>query len=234
MTKKLPTIVVSMPAYDTMQVPTCLSLLKLFDKFTAAKIKGTINTFKCPYVGYSRNILTAMFLSTDFEYQLFVDADVEFEPDVVGRMLLAEKDFICCPYRKKTQDNSIKYSVFFDNFQNIKIDEKGITQVRRGPAGLTLIHRRVYEQLMAKHPELRIKNPGGGIPESAHKFLYNFWEVNFNDGIWIGEDVKFCDLVERAGFKFHALVDGETTHHGTYGWKGKLNDTFKKADVKDN
>ena len=233
MTKKLPTIVVSMPAYDTMQVPTCLSLLKLYDKFTAAKIKGTINTFKCPYVGYSRNILTAMFLSTDFEYQLFVDADVEFEPNVVGRMLLAEKDFICCPYRKKTQDNSIKYSVFFDNFQNIKIDEKGITQVRRGPAGLTLIHRKVYEQLMAKHPNLHIKNYSA-ISESAAKYLYNFWETEFKDGIWIGEDVKFCDLVSEAGFKFHAIVDGETTHYGVMGYKGKLVDTFQKSNGKTN
>ena len=70
MTKKPPKVVVSMPAYDTMQVATCLSLLKLFDKFTAAQIKGTINTFKCPYVGYGRNILTAMFLSTDFDLSL--------------------------------------------------------------------------------------------------------------------------------------------------------------------
>ena len=234
MTKKPPKVVVSMPTYDTMQVATCLSLLKLFDKFTAAQIKGTINTFKCPYVGYGRNILTAMFLSTDFDYQLFVDADVEFEPEVVGRMLLSETDFICCPYRKKTQDNSVKYSVFFEDFQNININAKGITEIKRGPAGLTLIHRRVYEQLMAKHPELKIKNSGGGIPKESEKYLYNFWEVDFKDGIWRGEDVKFCELVEKAGFKFHALVDGQTTHHGSYGWKGKLNDTFKHTNGKDN
>ena len=47
--KKIPTVHVSMPCYDTMQVPTCLSLLKLFDKFTAAKIKTNISTFKSPY-----------------------------------------------------------------------------------------------------------------------------------------------------------------------------------------
>ena len=92
MTKKVPSVCVSLPAYDQMHVGTCLSLVKLFDKFTAAKIKTTINTFKCPYIGYSRNILAALFLQSGFDYQLFVDADVEFEPDVVGRMIIAEKD----------------------------------------------------------------------------------------------------------------------------------------------
>ena len=49
---------------------------------------------------------------------------------------------------------------------------------------------------------------------------------------WLGEDVKFCDLAREAGFKFHAVVDGETTHHGTFGYKGKLVDTFQKSNGK--
>ena len=101
MTKKIPSVCVSLPAYDQMHVDTCLSLLKLFDKFTQAKIKTTVNTFKCPYIGYGRNILAALFLQSGFDYQLFVDADVAFEPDVVGRMIIAEKDFICCPIQKE-------------------------------------------------------------------------------------------------------------------------------------
>ena len=231
MTKKVPSICISLPAYDQMHVATCLSLLKLFDKFTKAKIKTTINTFKCPYIGYGRNVLAALFLQSGFDYQLFVDADVEFVPEVIGRMIISEKDFICCPQRKKTQDQSIKYSVNFEDHQNINIDNKGVTVIKRGPAGLTLIHRKVYEQLMAKHPNLHIKNHSA-ISKDAAKYLYNFWETEFKDGIWIGEDVKFCDLAREAGFKFHAIDDGETTHYGTMGYKGKLVDTFKKSNGK--
>ena len=67
---------------------------------------------------------------------------------------------------------------------------------------------------------------------SAAKYLYNFWDTEFKDNTWLGEDVKFCDLTREAGFKFHALVDGETTHHGTFGYKGKLVDTFQKSNGK--
>ena len=204
MTKKVPSVCVSLPAYDQMHVDTCLSLIKLFDKFTTAKIKATINTFKCPYIGYGRNVLAALFLESDYDYQLFIDADVAFEPDVVGRLILADKDFICSPYRKKTQDNSVIYSVNFEDHKNINIDDKGITQIKRGPAGLTLIHRRVYEKLIAKHPDLHIKNYSS-ISKEAAKYLYNFWETELQDGMWIGEDVKFSDLVREAGFKFHCF-----------------------------
>ena len=227
-----PSVFVCMPTYDTMQVNTCLSLIQLFDKFTLAKIKANISTFKCPYVGYGRNILTALFLDSKFDYQLFVDADVEFKPDVIGKMIIADKDMVCCPYPKKTHDLSMKYSVAFKDHTDIKINEKGLVEISKGPAGLTMIHRRVYEKLMKDYPEAKIKHFSGIDKKVGDKYLYNFWDTEFKDGTWLGEDVYFSNLVEKAGFKFYAVVDVETIHHGNYGWKGKLIDTFQKANGK--
>jgi hypothetical protein len=203
------------------------------DKFTVAKIKSTLNTFKCPYVGYGRNVLTAMFLESGMDYQLFVDADMEFEPDVVGRMIVAQKDVICVPYRKKTQDQSIKFSVEFQDHQNINIDQKGLVELTKGPAGLTLIHRRVYERLMKDLPHLKIKQKEI-ISEEANNYFYNFWDTTFDkNGMWWGEDVHFSNLIKGAGFKLYGVADGETTHIGNFGWKGKLVDSFKRANGKD-
>jgi len=233
MTEKVPSVFVSLPAYDTMQVPTCLSLVKLFNKFTLAKIKAEIGTFKCPYVGYGRNVLTALFLESGFDYQLFIDADLEFEPDVVGRMILAKKDAICVPYRKKTQDQVVKFSVEFDDPLNIQIDKKGIVELKMGPAGLTLIHRSVYEKLIKDNPNLKIKQKEI-ISEKANSYFYNFWDTTLDkDGMWWGEDVNFCNLIKKSGFKFYGIVDGKTTHHGYFGWTGSLADGFKKLNGKD-
>ena len=44
---KPPKIYISMPTYDLMHVSTCLSLVKLFNKFTIAKMPAEIGTFKC-------------------------------------------------------------------------------------------------------------------------------------------------------------------------------------------
>ena len=233
MTQKIPSVFVSLPAYDTMQVPTCLSLVKLFNKFTLAKIKAEIGTFKCPYVSYGRNVLTALFLESVFDYQLFIDADLEFEPDVVGRMILAKRDAICVPYRKKTQDQVLKFSIEFKDTTNIEVDEKGIVELKAGPACLTLIHRKVYEKLMKDNPHLKIKQKEI-ISEKANSYFYNFWDTTFTkDGTWWGEDVNFCNLIKKSGFKFYGVVDGQTTHHGSFGWTGSLKDGFKKANGKD-
>ena len=233
MTPKVPSVFVSLPAYDTMQVPTCLSLIKLFNKFTLAKIKAEIGTFKCPYVSYGRNVLTALFLESGFDYQLFVDADLEFKPEVVGRMILAKKDAICVPYRKKTQDQVLKFSIEFNDPTNIEVDEKGIVELKMGPAGLTLIHRSVYEKLIKDNPDLKIKQKEI-ISEKANSYFYNFWDTSFTkDGTWWGEDVNFCNLIKKSGFKFYGVVDGQTTHHGSFGWTGSLKDGFKKANGKD-
>jgi hypothetical protein len=152
--KKPPKVYISMPTYDLMQVSTCLSLVKLFNKFTIAKIPAEIGTFKCPYVGYGRNVLTAMFLESGFDYQLFVDSDLEFEKEIIS--------------------------------------------------------------------------------EKANSYFYNFWDTTFGkDGTWWGEDVNFCNLIKKSGFKFYGIVDGKTTHHGNYGWTGSLADGFKKVNGKD-
>ena len=209
MTQKVPSVFVSLPAYDTMQVPTCLSLVKLFNKFTLAKIKAEIGTFKCPYVSYGRNVLTALFLESGFDYQLFVDADLEFEPDVVGRMILAKKDAICVPYRKKTQDQVLKFSIEFNDPTNIEVDEKGIVELKMGPAGLTLIHRSVYEKLIKDNPGLKIKQKEI-ISEKANSYFYNFWDTSFGkDGTWWGEDVNFCNLIKKSGFDYQLFVDAD-------------------------
>jgi len=235
MTKKIPSVFICMPTYDTMHVSTCLSLIKLMDTFTKAKIQSTISTFKCPYVGYGRNVLTAMFLESGYDYQLFIDSDVEFDPKVVGRMIVANKDIICTPYRKKTQDNSVKYSVQFKDPSDIQIDNKGLTEIRVGPAGLTLVHRKVYEKLMKDHPELK-KKKKEIISEEANKYFYNLWDTVFDQksGYWWGEDTHFSNIAAAAGFKFYAVVDGETTHHGNFGFTGKLTDIFKTNKEKAN
>ena len=72
------------------------------------------------------------------------------------------------------------------------------------------------------------------VSEKANKYFYNFWDTTFDkNGNWWGEDVNFCNLIRKSGFKFYGVADGETTHIGNYGWKGRLTDTFKKANGKD-
>ena len=91
----------------------------------------------------------------------------------------------------------------------------------------------MYEKLIKDNPNLKIKQKEI-ISEKANSYFYNFWDTTFTkDGTWWGEDVNFCNLIKKSGFKFYGVVDGQTTHYGSHGWTGSLKDGFKKANGKD-
>ena len=103
-----------------------------------------------------------------------------------------------------------------------------------------MIHRKVYERLMDKHPELKINfdeptrdkmNEEIGATEDAiDRYMYNFWDTTFrlDTGEWKGEDLAFCNRATEAGFKIYANLDSGTTHHGSWGFQGKFGDSLVK------
>ena len=102
-----------------------------------------------------------------------------------------------------------------------------------------LIHRKVFERLMDKHPELKINFDAPtrkkmdeeiGAEDAISRYMYNFWDTTFNldTGEWKGEDLSFCSLAREAGFKIYANLDSGTTHHGSWGWKGRFGDYLVK------
>ena len=96
-----PSVYIGMPCYDSVKINTMLSVIKLVEQFRLSGVKMGINTMKSPLIHQARNYLTSVFLTTEYQYLLFIDSDVEFEPEAVARMLVAKKEIICTPYRVK-------------------------------------------------------------------------------------------------------------------------------------
>ena len=236
MKKAKPKVYIAMPCYGDMKVETCVSLIDTFSALGGSGVECRFKSVKSSLVTHGRNLLTAGFLDSGFDYMLFVDADVEFKPEAVMRMLVPEKDIICTPYRNKEDPWISRYSVKFEDKNNIKILEWDLVEIEEGPAGLMLIHRSVFEKLMDKHPELKVNfnkatrekmnKEIGAVEDAINRYMYNFWDTTFrlDTGEWKGEDLAFCELAREAGFKIYANLDSWTTHHGSYGWKGRFGD----------
>ena len=245
-----PKVYVATPCYDMMRVETCVSLLDTFSALGGSGVECKFKSVKTSLVTHGRNLLTCGFLDSGFDYMLFVDADVEFKPEAVMRMLVPKKDIVCTPYRVK--EDGMKYAVKFKDPNDIKIEPFDLVEIEEGPAGLLLIHRKVFERLMDKHPELKIKFneatrkkmneeigadtllSNGERRDAIDRYMYNFWDTTFrlDTGEWKGEDLSFCALAKGAGFKLHANLDSGTTHHGSWGWEGRFGDFLvqKKAE----
>ena len=238
-----PKVYVAMPCYDSVRVETTVSLIDTFSTLGRNGIEAKFKSVKSSLVTHARNLLTCGFMESGFDYMLFVDADVEFEPEAVLRMLVPQEFMVCTPYRVK--EDKMKYAVKFKDPDNVKILPWDMVEIEEGPAGLMLIHRIVFERLMDKHPELKIEfnedtrkkmNEEVMGYKTNHdpvaKFMYNFWDTSFSlkTGEWKGEDLSFCSLARGADFKIYANLDSWTTHHGSWGWKGRFGDTLLKKN----
>jgi len=225
---KKPSLYIAMPCYDMVKINTMISMVKLIAQLTHAGIKMEVNTMKSPYIAYARNILTARFMKSDYDYLLFVDSDVEFEPECPLRMLVAQKDIVCTPYRIKTKDPAqVKYTTTVKDTQNVPILPGGLIEILQGPAGMMMIHRRVFEKLMKERPDLEIKTQQHKDLFPKDLKIFSFWDCTFKDGIWTGDDIAFCNLARSVGFKLHANIESPLTHHGSYGYQGKYGEGFK-------
>ena len=143
---------------------------------------------------------------------LFIDSDVEFEPEAVIRMMVVKKRIVCTPYRVKSPEiDKHIYTVEFKDPKNILVLAEGLVEIEAGPTGLMLIDRQVFERIIKNHPDLKIKNKAVPSPGASHEFYYNFFDFGFNDGYAMGEDVSFCKLARDNDFRIFANIESSTT-----------------------
>ena len=222
-----PSVYIAMPCYDSVKINTMLSVIKLVEQFRYSGVKMGINTMKSPLIHQARNYLTSVFLTTEYQYLLFIDSDVEFEPDAVFRMLVAKKDIICTPYRVKAEElDKHIYTVEFKDPKNIPFLPGGLVEIEAGPTGLMLIDRRVFEKIIKNHPDLKIKNKATPTADKSLEFYYNFFDFGFDNHYATGEDISFCKLAKENDFKIYANTESTTKHHGSYAWEGKFKETL--------
>ena len=226
-----PSVFIAMPCYDSVKINTMLSIFQLIQHLGTSKVEVGINTMKSPLIHQARNYLTSVFLTTEYTHMLFIDSDVEFQPEAGLRMLVADKDIITTPYRTKNPNlNEHTYTVKFPDPKVVPILPGGLVEIEAGPTGLMLIHRRVFEKIIKNRPDLKIKNKVKPDSDKSHSFYYNFFDFAFEDGYTMGEDVSFCKLARANGSKLYANTESMTAHRGEFAWMGKFGDSLK--DIK--
>lgn len=190
----------------------------------------------------ARDTLTALFLKSDCEYLLFIDADQSFKVEDILRMIEEDKDIIGGVIPKKQinwgsvmgalqhgvpPEAAHKYSGSF----NVNLlegteppsDFSKSLEVAHIGTGMMLIKREVFEKLKPIVTEYKSENVGveGLGPDDV---MYEFWNSRIFDGKWVGEDVGFCYLWRSLGGKVYAAPWVKATHVGTYEFSGTLND----------
>lgn len=161
-----------------------------------------------------RNVIAASFLrETDFQALLFIDADIEFEPEGVARLwnLIADgADVAVGAYRMKRPGAGL---AAWRGGKLVEIGKKDVLpfEVDYAGTGFMMISRKTLEIIAEKRPE--IEHEEGQIGK-----CWAFFDCGvIDDGagpFFVSEDFDFCRKVRHAGMRVVMDPQISLKHHG--------------------
>jgi hypothetical protein len=239
-----PTVFIGMPVYDGVKAQTVVTLNALTEAMNDRGV--AYRTLLLPGISLlelARARVASAFLQNHATHLLMVDADMEFAPDVVMRMLDADVDLIGVSAPMKQLDlDKMRAAVLAErsNWRTAGMETTAALgekfEVVRGAAkvvdgvgtGLLLAKRTVIQRVHDAHPELMFRNTNPGAVkkgvEAEHICL--MFRSGIRDGVYYGEDIGFCRLWRELGGEVHVLVDADIGHHGSYCYRANLDDIY--------
>ncbi|MDA1284223.1 MAG: hypothetical protein O3C61_04785 [Proteobacteria bacterium] len=207
-----------------------LSMFRLTQELIKYNINFRITTLRNEsLVPRARNILNAMFLEAkECTHLMFIDADIEFEPESIIRMLAMDKDLITGAYPKKTLP--VDYAI------NLKFSDKDRTQVRvdmgaveilDASTGFWLMKREVVDKMIEGYPELFYLNDSS-IDPKFNQYCYSFFDTihDPDDNRYLSEDYTFCRRWQKIGGQIWLDPNTKLNHVGSYTFEGNINKIF--------
>ena len=182
----------------------------------------------------ARNILSAMFLDSGATHLFFIDADIEFEPDSIIRMLAMDKPIIAAAYPKKALP--IQYAMNFKYIDPVKRQirvDNGAIEVWDASTGFFCIKREVFEKMMLAYPHLHYKNDSN-IDGKLQKYCYAFFDTMIDndengDSRYLSEDYTFCRLWQKLGGEIWMDPNTKLNHVGSYTFEGNLSNILGRG-----
>jgi hypothetical protein len=184
----------------------------------------------------ARNTLTEIFLRTDSDVLVFIDADQGFDHIGVCKMIEEDVDIIGAPVPMKginwekvgnaARDGKTdlqKYTAIY----NVNISQEQKEVLLKNPldrveviyvgTGLIAIKRNVFDSLKTNVGQYRTDQNGlGGIQKGDG--IYDFWNTGIDAASerLLSEDYQFCQLWKNTGGKIYLAPYVKVTHAGTY------------------
>lgn len=218
-------LVICTPAYDgQVNHRYMLSYIKLHTLCIQRNIEVVvIFTAKDSMITRARNFLCKSFLDIDnATHLLFVDADIQYEPEDVLRMLDADVPLIGGVYAKKTMERDhitgkqiVNYCVVPAEGTTIVNDLTKPHPVLFVGTGLMLLKREVLETMIRAFPD------DFYFAEPNEKF-YRFFDTERVGSAYLSEDYFFCHKWRSLGHTVYAAYWTRTVHWGMHGYEGNV------------
>lgn len=183
-------------------------------------IPHSVMLFEDSLVDRGRDRAAATLLETECSHLLFIDADIEFRPEAILRLLAADKDLIVGAYRKKNDRNEFAISFLPGAHERVAVcPETGAVQIARAGTGFMMIKRVVFERLAEAMPEIAYEDFSA---VAGPRKMHAFFEHVVRDGKRWSEDYTFCERWRAIGGEVWLDPEIELGHWGPSPWRGSI------------
>lgn len=191
------------------------SLLQMCGKLGSRGVPHGFDMLVGKKVDMARNLQVQAMLEQDFTHIFFVDDDQAWSADLIFRLLALDVDIVSVPIRKR-MDQQV-YNLRHGEQVTRLLDRDDVIEVEFIGTGVMLIRRNVFESL--KDHVSYCEQLGGKVltPVFFHTQIIEKSPGVFQEQ---GEDVFFCRLAGKHGFKVYAYLDEDVAHMGDKAYVG--------------
>jgi hypothetical protein len=212
----MPHVLIAVPSHSGNWVSgTCRSLISELPILNQAG--WTVNVMSVDggaLIDDVRDVIAARFLASEADTLFFVDADVNWKPGSLLRILQHPVDCVGGVYPSR-----MGYPIAFASKITKERDpETGLAVADLLVTGFMKINRGLLERMRERYPELRVKLRGA--PDNiAHGFFERMRDPA-DPEIRLGEDAAFCKRVQAMGETVWADTSIEMGHVGLHEFRG--------------
>ena len=221
-------------------------------------IKYTISTLANEsLVTRGRNTLTSFFMENkDATHLFFIDADIEFNPEDILRMVAYDKPIVVGAYPKKAinwdsilgaaradglqetaetiEGHSSNYVVNFDYLKDEKGNntpqvqiEDNLEKLKDAGTGFMCINRDVIQKMFDKHPEYKYVNDIN-VDNKFEPYMYALFDtvIDPESRRYLSEDYMFCRTWQNMGGTVYLDPRTALNHVGHYTFRGNIRKLF--------
>tara|TARA_B100000989_G_scaffold141357_1_gene105162 strand:- start:3583 stop:4248 length:666 start_codon:yes stop_codon:yes gene_type:complete len=161
-------------------------------------------------VNRARNSCAAKFLNSDCTHLMFVDADIQFNPKDIVKLINHNKDIVGGIYPQKT----LPPKMVVNTITNGKT-EGDLIEVGTLGTGFMLVKRLVFEKMIENGATPYVDDIGLSPEENANQ--YDFFQCTIDSkGRYLTEDWSFCRRWRQLGGSIWADKTISLTHVGYF------------------
>lgn len=160
----------------------------------------------CPYISKARAELLRRALDAKCDVVVFIDHDLEWEPEDMLKLLETKGDVVAGTYRFKLDEEGYMATLYTGEGYRPILREDGCMLAEWVPAGFLKVTEGAVRRFAKRYPELLYGNP-------MHPSL-DLFNHGVHEGVWYGEDYAFSRRWNEID-KLWLVPDLNLTHHST-------------------